>query len=269
MSSLLVAFFIFPLLQGAKPRRRRSGGKDALGRTRNPVSKLSRRQGEGAFRARPGRSETHRFTIRSGGSQTVGIMPAFVESQVSDREMADFVAYFDSLPSVSRPGGWRFEVPCSPRSGSRAVDHRLRAVPRPDAERTPSERRRRRPDFQWFTNMVHQHATFMPTHWKTPNEQPAVRVRMGTHRVPVCRKACSRKSGRSHATWGSGLRGRTTQRRCGRVRRRDVHAGRREHGAARQGARRRRLTINVVVPAGATVVRTTGEGYQGFGRMPS
>src|SRR5262245_23268363 len=34
-----------------------------------------------------------------------GIMPAFVESQVSDREIADFVAYFDSLPPVSRPGG--------------------------------------------------------------------------------------------------------------------------------------------------------------------
>src|SRR5262245_60056573 len=35
-----------------------------------------------------------------------GIMPAFVESQMSDRDLADLLAYFESLPPVAQPGAW-------------------------------------------------------------------------------------------------------------------------------------------------------------------
>ena len=43
--------------------------------------------------------------------QPWGIMPAFVESQMSDKDAADLTAYFASLPKVDAPGKWRFEVP--------------------------------------------------------------------------------------------------------------------------------------------------------------
>ena len=39
-----------------------------------------------------------------------GVMPAYVESQISDSELDDLIAYFASLPSVSEPGAWRRPV---------------------------------------------------------------------------------------------------------------------------------------------------------------
>ena len=38
-----------------------------------------------------------------------GIMPAFVESQLSDQDAADLAAYFATLPKVAELGKWRFE----------------------------------------------------------------------------------------------------------------------------------------------------------------
>src|SRR3954453_4365637 len=46
-----------------------------------------------------------------------GIMPAFIESQVSDAEIANLVAWFDSMPANDKPGKWRFEVPANAARG--------------------------------------------------------------------------------------------------------------------------------------------------------
>jgi mono/diheme cytochrome c family protein len=40
-----------------------------------------------------------------------GVMPAFDASQVSEQDAADLAAYFASLPKLTEPGKWRFEVP--------------------------------------------------------------------------------------------------------------------------------------------------------------
>src|SRR5205085_7765171 len=45
--------------------------------------------------------------------QPWGVMPAFVESQLSDKDGADLAAYFASLPKPAEPGKWRFEVPAN------------------------------------------------------------------------------------------------------------------------------------------------------------
>src|SRR5712691_10679541 len=39
-----------------------------------------------------------------------GIMPAFVVSQLSDKDAADLAAYFASMPKPAAPGKWRFEA---------------------------------------------------------------------------------------------------------------------------------------------------------------
>src|SRR5258708_37779921 len=36
-----------------------------------------------------------------------GIMPAFVDSQMSDQDAADLTAYFASMPKPAEPGKWR------------------------------------------------------------------------------------------------------------------------------------------------------------------
>src|SRR6266700_141445 len=49
--------------------------------------------------------------------QPWGIMPAFVESQMNEKDAADLTAYFASLPKVDAPGKWRFEVPAGAPNG--------------------------------------------------------------------------------------------------------------------------------------------------------
>ena len=49
-----------------------------------------------------------------------GIMPAFAESAISDPELIDLMAFFDSLPSVDQPGPWRRQVPAGAPAGWRS-----------------------------------------------------------------------------------------------------------------------------------------------------
>ena len=121
--------------------------------------------------------------------QPWGIMPAYIDSQISDRELADLVAYFDSLPAVAQPGPWRFQVPQNAPRGQ-AVS--LAAVgcgqchgltfngPRQDAGAVGA-------DFEWFKRMVYDHTGAMPVQYKVLEEQPAIRIRMGNYspaRIP-------------------------------------------------------------------------------------
>src|SRR6266550_1069457 len=48
-------------------------------------------------------------------------MPAFVESQLNDKDAADLTAYFASLPKPAAPGKWRFEVPANAPPGQRVA----------------------------------------------------------------------------------------------------------------------------------------------------
>jgi cytochrome c553 len=45
------------------------------------------------------------------------IMPAFIESQLSNKDAADLAAYFASLPKPAAPGKWRVEVPADAPPG--------------------------------------------------------------------------------------------------------------------------------------------------------
>ena len=46
-----------------------------------------------------------------------GIMPAYAESQISDAELTDLMAYLGSLPGVDEPGPWRRTVPVGASPG--------------------------------------------------------------------------------------------------------------------------------------------------------
>src|SRR5262245_16629776 len=46
-----------------------------------------------------------------------GIMPAFVETQVSDQDLANAAAYVATLPRVEEPGPWLFPLPANASNG--------------------------------------------------------------------------------------------------------------------------------------------------------
>jgi len=79
---------------------------------------LPRRRGEGVS-ARISPDAIDRRAGVASGSPTVGIMPAFADSQLSDQDGADLAAYFASLPKARGARQWRFEFPQEPRPGRR------------------------------------------------------------------------------------------------------------------------------------------------------
>lgn len=200
-----------------------------------------------------------------------GIMPAYIDSQISDREIADLVAYFDSLQPVSQPGAWRFQVPSGAPAGQKVFLSTIGCGqchgvtmngPRQDAGAVGA-------DFDWFRNMVYDHTTAMPQQWKVLEEQPAVRVRMGNYsrdRVPEsllqdiwtwARDLGFRPGVEGRLSPGvTGPDGVTYTLNVGNI------------GLPKKGLTAEDLTISLVVPAGATVVKTTGANYQGVRQDP-
>ena len=200
-----------------------------------------------------------------------GIMPGYIDSQISEREIADLVAYFDSLQPVAQPGPWRFQVPAGAPPGQKLF---LAAIgcgqchgvtmngPRQDAGAVGA-------DFEWFRSMVFDHTTAMPQQWKVLEEQPAVRVRMGNYsrdRIPEsmlqdiwtwARDLGFRPGVEGRLSAGvAGADGVTYTLNVGNI------------GLPKKGLTAEDLTVSLVVPAGTTVVRTTGAGYEGVRQDP-
>jgi mono/diheme cytochrome c family protein len=119
--------------------------------------------------------------------QPWGIMPGFKDTQLgyTDKGLADFVAYFDSLPAPSAPGKWRFELPASGATpGQVAVIATVGCA----QCHTPTMDTPRRGagevngDFEWFKRMVYDHTTTMPAQWTELGQPTANRaVRMGNY----------------------------------------------------------------------------------------
>ena len=195
-----------------------------------------------------------------------GIMPAFIESQVSARDIDNLQAYFSSLPSVDRPGAWRFTVPPGTPRGQEVALSTVGCAqchgptlngPRGDMGAVGA-------DFEWVKSIVYDHTTAMPQFWAAVGEQAPERVRMGNYsrsrlpesllqeifafardlgfRVPVAGRLSAGVPGAAGVTYSL-----------------DVA----NNGLPGKGLTAEHLTISLVVPAGASVVSTTGAGYQG------
>jgi mono/diheme cytochrome c family protein len=204
--------------------------------------------------------------FRHAVRQPWGIMPAYIESQISDSEIADFVAYFDSLPAPAKPGAWRFDVPAGAPRGQEVALATVGCAqchgpilngPRGNAGAVGA-------DFRWFSNMVYDHAKVMPTQWKTLGEQPAVRVRMGTYsrsRLPesVLMEVFNWAKDIGFRPLVQGRLGAGVSGADGVTYSLTVE----NIGLQGRGLAAEDLTVNLVVPAGANVVKTTGENYKG------
>lgn len=268
MSTLLVALLLLPLAQGgtAAPAGDPQAGKTLWEGPATQCRNCHGAKGEGAF----GPDLAGRRLTVAQFTQAVrkpwGIMPAFVESQVSDREIANLIAYFDSLPSATQPGPWRFQVPAGAPHGQEVGLATVGCLqchgvtmngPRQDMGAIAA-------DFEWFKGMVYDHTTMMPQQWKLLGEPGAVRVRMGNYsrsrvpesllqeiftfardlgfRVPVTGQLSAGAGGAAGVTYTLNVE----------------NIGLRGKGLTAEG-----LTIALVVPAGSNVVSTTGAGYQG------
>lgn len=197
--------------------------------------------------------------------QPWGIMPAFVESQLSDQDAADLAAYFGSMPKPAEPGKWRFEVPPGAPPGQATLVNigcgQCHGVtfngPRGNLGAVNA-------DYEYFANLVYNHTTAMAPH-RASLGQNGTNLDMGNYqrtrlsedmlrqiyawtrdeigfRVPMAGVLGKGEAGANGVTYpltvtNNGLQGK---------------------GVTAEG-----VTVRLVVPADTTVVAATGTGYEG------
>jgi mono/diheme cytochrome c family protein len=194
-----------------------------------------------------------------------GIMPAFIASQVSDAEIGNLVAYFDSLPAAAQPGKWRFEVPANAARGQVVAlsvgcaqcHGPILAGPRSNIGAVDM-------DFDWFKSLVYDHTTALPLHVKRTEENFTQRMRMGNFSPTRVYESQLREvydwardigpRARIVARLGKGAPADN-----GVTYKLDIENG----GLAGKGLAAEDITIRLIVPKDSTVVAATGARYQG------
>jgi mono/diheme cytochrome c family protein len=207
-------------------------------------------------------------------------MPAFDETQVTDKEIIDMVAYWNSLPPTKEIGKWRFgpvmgNAPWGQQLATNIVGcvncHGLTLeTPRHGAGEVNG-------DFEWFKNMVYNHSTAQPAQWKmldrekAPSSTPAPgRVRMGNYSPQRLPESTLREiwdwvtemgilvpvSARITAAGGEGNGNGTTY----TV---DVANG----AVPNKGLTAEDVTVTLNVPMGMKAVSGTGAGYKATGSV--
>ena len=124
-------------------------------------------EGQGSFGpALAGRNLTY-ARFRGYVRSPLGRMPAYVESELTDQEIADMVAYFNSLPPAPKPAAWRTPLPKgAPRGQQLAISvigcaqcHGATfETPRHGAAEVSG-------DFEWFKHMVYEHTAGQREQW--------------------------------------------------------------------------------------------------------
>ena len=198
-----------------------------------------------------------------------GIMPAFTPEQLSDQNVANLFAHFQSLSPVKQPGPWSVTLPPDPKPAQRLLiatvgcaQCHLAALSGPRAHMGAIDA-----DYEWFRNMVYRHTAVIRQHRALVGEE-LVGIRMGNYspaRLPESllaeiwryvrddlkfRVLMSAELG-PEAPAGAGVSQTLTVA---------------NEGLVGRGLTAEDLTVELTLVQGATVVSATGAGYQGVRR---
>jgi cytochrome c553 len=204
--------------------------------------------------------------IERAARQPWGVMPAFIESQVSAKDAADLAAYFATLPKPATPGKWKVEVPANAPAGQATLINMGCGQCHGATFNGPrgNSLGAYNMDFDGFSNLVYNHTTAMQQYRATLG-QTATNLDMGNFsrsrltvaqlqeiyswarddigpRAPMGAQIAKGEAGPGGVTYAltvtnNGVQGR---------------------GVIAEG-----LTINLAIPADTSVVAATGDGYQG------
>jgi len=236
--------------------------------------------GEGRYApALAGRKITYE-RFRAYVRNPLGRMPAYPASELDDQEIADLVAYFDTLPPAPKPTEWRTPLPeGAPRGQQLAVamigcaqcHGATVTTPRHGAAEVSG-------DFEWFKHQVYEHTTAHREQLAILNQDPGLdpvtpglvgppgrnRLRMGNY----SRARLPEKTLREIWDWMTTLGVHLP------VLRASVKAGAPgpngvtytvevvNAGAKGKGITNEDVTVSLALPAGAKVVTATGP-YEG------
>jgi mono/diheme cytochrome c family protein len=205
----------------------------------------------------------------------LGRMPGYVESELTDQEIADLVAYFNSLPPVKTSGKWRFELP---KGAPRGQQLALVTIGCGQCHGPTFDTPRHgigevNGDFEWFKRMVYQHVATQKDHWTQfdpalPRVTPSPagppgrnRVRMGVYSPARLPESLLKEIWDWAIDLGPlpPLSARLTAgQQPGAYVLNVVNAGVKGRGVAAED-----VTIEIELPENAKVANATGTGYEG------
>jgi cytochrome c553 len=272
MRSMLVALLVLPLAQtvaSAQAVGDAAAGKaywDRQAPRLTDCKDCHGLNGEGAFGPDLAGRGLSAAQIERAARQPWGVMPAFVESQLSEKDAADLAAYFASLPKPATPGKWKVEVPPDAPPGQATMINmgcgQCHGVtfngPRGNSLGAYNM------DFDGFANLVYNHTTAMQQYRATLG-QNATNLDMGNFsrsrltvgqlreiyfwarddigpRAPMAGQIAKGEAGPTGVTYAVTI----------------TNNGVQGRGVIAEG-----LTINLTIPADTNVVAATGDGYQG------
>src|SRR5215469_9494850 len=221
--------------------------------------------GEGGFGPDLAGRGLNAAQILRAARQPWGVMPAFVESQVSEKDAADLAAYFASLPKPAEPGKWRFEVPPNAPPGLvTLINMGCGQCHTPQFQGPRANMGAVNMDFDYFSNLVYNHTTAMPQ-YRALIGNNATNLDMGNFsrtrltegqlrqiyfwardeigfRVPMQGALAKGEAGPSGVTYTLTVR---------------------NNGLQGKGVIAEGVTVSLDIPKDTQVVAATGTGYQG------
>src|SRR5688572_30140924 len=182
--SLLAVLFLLPLPQQAPPAP--AAGNPEKGKVLwQKTEHIECREchgvnGEGGFGPDLAGRKLTRAQFIHAVRKPWGIMPAFTTAHISDPELIDLAAYFDTLPSVAEPGPWRVKVPEGASRGlAVATTSGCVQCHAPTFNNGRGVMGAIDANFEWFKSVVYVHAQAYPATRARLGEPPYERMAMG------------------------------------------------------------------------------------------
>jgi mono/diheme cytochrome c family protein len=261
MKKLATALLLLPFLQSASfAQAPDTAAAKTLWESNNLFCKNCHgKTGEGAF----GPDLAGRGLSASQFQQAVrkpwGVMPAFVEDQISDAEIAGLAAYFATLPKSAELGPWRVPMaPEMPHGQQVYVSQGCAQCHGATFDMPRATFGGRNTDFATMKDLVYNHTTAMPKFEPRP---PGSRLHMGNFMtLRLSEGQLKEVFDWAHDDLGfrPDLQARLTPGTGTTYALNVANNGEPGKGLTAQG-----VTIDVMVPAGATVTAATGNGYKG------
>jgi cytochrome c553 len=272
MKRLALALLVLPLAQSGASAQT-PAGSPAAGKAywerEAPRATACRNchgsSGEGAFGPDLAGRGLNAAQFERAVRQPWGIMPAFVESQLSGQDAADLAAYFASLPKVAEPGKWRVEVPTgAPPGQANLINIGCGQCHGATFNGPRNNMGAVNMDFDYFANLVYNHTTALGPH-RAVLGNAGTNIDMGNYsrtrlsvgtlrsiyfwardeigvRVPLAGALSKGETGPSGVTYTLTV----------------TNGGQQGKGVIAEG-----VTVSLNIPADTTVVAATGTGYQG------
>jgi cytochrome c553 len=270
MKKFLFALLVLPLTQSVASAQNAPAGDAAAGKAvwdRALCKNCHGDEGQGAFGPDLAGRGLNVSEFKQAVRKPWGIMPAFVETQVDDKQIADLAAYFAGMPKAQEPGAWKVEVKANTPPGQAALINLGCAQCHGETFNGPRGNLATvNADFDEFATLVYNHTTALP-------KARALIGAANANNTPLMgnfnRNRVTEASLREIYYWTRdeiGYRA-PLQARLGKgetaangvTYKLDVN----NNGLPGRGLTAEGVTVRLNIPAGVTVVGATGIGYQG------